>query len=201
MKIYLYRGQTKGLPEKREALIKESILRYAGECLGLSELERDNLKIMRSDTGKPYLEGGAIEFSESHSGDYFVCICGRTPLGIDIEILRENEDNSRELSNKYGKIAGRFFTESEALYAAISETAFLDVWVRKEAYIKLTGLGLKQGLSGFEAASYNHLYDSVDNAGKYFYKSIVISRETRCAICTTEECISDSIVIENLHEG
>ncbi|MBE6888627.1 MAG: 4'-phosphopantetheinyl transferase superfamily protein [Ruminococcaceae bacterium] len=93
-----------------------------------------------SEYGKPYIEGfESYSFSVSHSGGYVAFIDSTEDIGIDIQLIQGK--------NKY---AARFFTENEQLYAAQSDNAFFEVWTRKEAYIKMLGIGLSHGLRSFD---------------------------------------------------
>lgn len=98
--------------------------------------------------GKPYLEGEKKPFySLSHSGNYVLCAIGDREVGADIQVYRE-EKNYR--------LAKRYFTGEEAgrMEQAAKEEQkelFYRFWTAKEAYVKLTGKGLKQGLNSFRA--------------------------------------------------
>ncbi len=72
-------------------------------------------------------------------------------LGVDIEVARPFERAAR--------IAARHFNAAEAaaVEAATSgrerEQVFFRTWTRKEAYLKLTGLGLPGGLACVETGT------------------------------------------------
>lgn len=91
------------------------------------------------DRGKPYLKDSPFCFSISHSGEYVLCAVAGEEIGADIQ--QHRSCNGR-------KLADRFFSERER---AVLEQAFRDrageeeffrLWVRKEAYGKLTGGGI-----------------------------------------------------------
>ena len=68
------------------------------------------------------------------------------------------------------KIAERFFTEKE-LTDAIDDESFLDIWVKKEAYVKFTG----EGLSGMKSCDVTKLsgFEKIENDRNliiYIYK-------------------------------
>ncbi len=88
-----------------------------------------------SQSGKPYAEGINIHFNISHSGDLVVCAIADSPVGIDIEKIRQidysilkqvcsNEELNRlascgERSPEGTKVLRKFFekwTEREASY-------------------------------------------------------------------------------------
>lgn len=89
--------------------------------------------------GKPYLADHAFLFNLSHSGDYVFCGVSKQEIGVDIQKI-QGECRMR--------LAKRFFAvpECQALEACRDEEQrrrmFFHMWVRKEAYGKLTGRGI-----------------------------------------------------------
>ncbi len=104
--------------------------------------------------GKPALAGpveGRLEFNLTHSGDIaLVAITSSTEVGVDVEIVRPMPDALQ--------IAKRFFSTAESdalkqLPAAEQANAFLNLWTRKESFVKATGLGIANSLTRFEITS------------------------------------------------
>lgn len=89
--------------------------------------------------GKPYLRDFPFFFNLSHSGEYVFCVLSDREVGADIQ-----QCNSAD----YGRLAGRFFSAEECreLESCVVENErqqlFYRLWTRKEAYGKLTGVGL-----------------------------------------------------------
>lgn len=89
--------------------------------------------------GKPYLTDYSFQFNLSHSGDFVFCGVSEQEIGVDIQKIQ----GDREL-----RLAKRFFADPEcqALEACENEELrlrmFFRMWVRKEAYGKLTGEGI-----------------------------------------------------------
>lgn len=101
-------------------------------------------EIVTSEYGKPYLNGGNLFFSLSHSGNYAFCAIADCEIGADIQIKAAYDP----------KLADRFFTAGERAYisrAIDKDSAFLRVWTLKESYIKAVGRGLGIPLASFEA--------------------------------------------------
>ena len=115
-------------------------------------------------TGVQSILGGSLlptstlpTFNLSHSSHHGLLAvhAGGLPLGVDIELARPFERAAR--------IAARHFNAAEAAAVAAApegperEAVFFRTWTRKEAYLKLTGLGLPGGLAcvatGTEAAA------------------------------------------------
>ena len=101
------------------------------------------------EKGKPHLQGSPLFFNLSHSNDQ-ACIaaCRETALGIDVERIRAPTRHT------WVDLAQRFFSTAEiaelmALPASRQSEAFFACWTRKEAYLKLHGLGLALPLNQF----------------------------------------------------
>ncbi len=137
-----------------KAFFSEKLLRCAfrdfikRESVNWDESMAETLQIKRNSHGKPffYLEEiqtpCSISFSISHSESYWGCLMGNEPVGFDLEFMKNKRN--------YKQIARRFFSKEE--YQLVEEKGmelFFDIWVRKEAYVKLTGNGLAEGLNTF----------------------------------------------------
>jgi 4'-phosphopantetheinyl transferase len=104
--------------------------------------------------GKPEIDSvlgrSRLRFSLSHTRGLVACAAGYDDLGIDAE--------SSDRATDELELAGRFFAADEVrLLRAIPReqrrNAFLRIWTLKEAYIKVTGLGLACPLDGFAFGS------------------------------------------------
>jgi len=89
-------------------------------------------EICYDENGKPFLVSGSHEISVSHSGEYAAAVyCKTSPVGIDIEQLKERVDRVKE----------RFMLTIE-LDSIVSETRLEHLyvhWCGKEALYKLVG--------------------------------------------------------------
>ena len=97
------------------------------------------------ETGKPYVEGSAIDFNVSHSGEWVVLAFGRNrQIGVDVEKIKRDMDVEA--------IATRYFTPEETALIKRSDDShsiFFQLWARKEAYVKACGSALFRELSTF----------------------------------------------------
>jgi 4'-phosphopantetheinyl transferase len=116
------------------------------QLLSLSPVE---VTFNYGEKGKPHLRGSPLFFNLSHSNDQ-ACIaaCRETALGIDVECIRTPTHHT------WVDLAQRFFSTAEiaeliALPASRQSEAFFACWTRKEAYLKLHGLGLALPLNRF----------------------------------------------------
>lgn len=104
--------------------------------------------------GKPRLAGpGAatdVRFNLSHADDVVLLAFARgREVGVDVEAVRPFD---------HGGVAEVVFAPAErAALAALPperrDAAFFRLWTRKEAYAKMTGLGLASGADGLDVTS------------------------------------------------
>ncbi len=96
----------------------------------------EDILLARDKDGKPYAENLPLHFSISHSGAFVACAVSDTPVGLDLEEIRH-----RDIT-----VARRICSEREMAFILGGEDPlkrFLKVWTAKEAYVKLTGIGIK----------------------------------------------------------
>lgn len=138
LSIYIYRNyknlsilKTNNLKGRRltDIYLKDSLKRYGV----------DNKKLNRTKDGKPFIEFGCdkqVYISVSHTEDVLVTIIAPKNVGIDIQIIREID---------YNNLSRRYFTREEIAYICKNGMdAFFKLWVRKEAYSKYLGTGIKE---------------------------------------------------------
>ena len=93
--------------------------------------------------GKPYLKNYSdVYFNLSHSQEYVACAVSDSPVGVDIEYVADIDLN----------LAKQFFYGTEYEYILDNKDknkAFFELWVLKESYMKMTGLGFRLALDEF----------------------------------------------------
>jgi 4'-phosphopantetheinyl transferase len=102
--------------------------------------------------GKPYLRAPQLHpplaFNMSHSGEMVVIALMRgSEVGVDVELLRPLDDLEAMVATTC--------SEAEQAYLAALPlekrlTAFYRLWTRKEAWLKLRGIGLSGALKSVE---------------------------------------------------
>ncbi len=118
-------------PTRRDAVLKiaHAPRRKAavlGEWLAktlLSEqsgLPIEEIRLCRTEKGKPYAEGLPLHCSITHSGEWVAAAVADQPIGIDMEILRSVDPR---VAARIGADPDRFFEE----------------WTAKEALFKIDG--------------------------------------------------------------
>ncbi|MEM9025681.1 MAG: 4'-phosphopantetheinyl transferase superfamily protein [Verrucomicrobiota bacterium] len=101
--------------------------------------------------GKPFAVYGKYKytgFNLSHSAGYLAAVCGEPhrPVGVDCEAHHRVH---------FRRLAERFFStqEQQGIRSADQDdqgsNAFLQTWTRKEAWVKMHGLGLQKPLDTF----------------------------------------------------
>ena len=102
--------------------------------------DRDGRPVIVTDTGAI----APLFLSLSHSGTYAMAGLSNAPIGVDIQL----RDEVRM------EIAKRFFAENEKAYlqlAADKQSAFYEIWCKKECRIKTEGFRDLRDLSVFPA--------------------------------------------------
>jgi len=82
-------------------------------------------------------------FNISHSGNFIVIILGPLPVGVDIELIKENFDFKSLLPECFNK------TEINKIN---NITDFYTFWTKKEALLKATGEGLVDNLNSIDCS-------------------------------------------------
>ena len=105
----------------------------------------EEIDILRTEKGKPYLKDDSLFISISHSGDFVAVAADTVPIGIDIEEVKVIDL----------KIAKRVCTISdlEFLYSGENLLGFYKIWTAKEAYFKMKGTGI----TDLKSISYNKI--------------------------------------------
>ena len=165
MKLYYYEKSKNHKSADTDVLLQASVGAFCNE----ENLSPYKGRILRTSLGKPYLEGDYLHVGVTHTEDTIIIGISRKPFGIDCESKSRIPKNPE-------RVMSRFFTVGEQQYVKSSENereAFLDVWVRKEAYVKFTG----EGISGLCGCDVTKLYgfsriENHKNLIIYIYKEL-----------------------------
>ncbi len=128
MKIYYIPSYKK---QNRDIAVINAYKQY---CNDMNLPFGSDVSVERTENGKPYFIGSDTCFSISHTDKLTVICFAPFNIGIDCEKL------SRTVKHKR-LIADKVFSQNEREYAQDS-IKFLEIWVKKEAYVKFTGKGL-----------------------------------------------------------
>lgn len=131
--------------------------------------------------GKPYiLEYPEVYYNLSHSGVYVAVVLDDRSVGIDVEILRYNQQ----------KLAKRFFSieENAVLEQTWSDSVFTQIWTRKEAYLKALGTGLRVATDSFVVLNEqvrrlesHRVVEGLDS--DYYLETVSLGEDGWCSVC------------------
>lgn len=128
--------------ERRYFLAAQASLRHIlAQSLGIPQRR---LAVVADERGKPRLAGDPLRFNTSRCGaTVLIGTSEIADIGVDIEHLRELPD-AEGLAQHH--LSPGEFESWRSSAAASRDTGFLDLWTRKEACVKATGLGLTMPL-------------------------------------------------------
>lgn len=134
MKLFYYSKKKNHTSDDTDKLIKESLNGYLGKEI--------SVQVKRTPAGKPYLEGCSLHIGVTHTDDIIIIAINEKPFGIDCESIDRTVNNLDRIAEKY-------YSPNEKSYVFEASTdkgqvcrRFLEIWVKKEAYVKFTGEGL-----------------------------------------------------------
>ncbi len=130
--------------KEREAVQKES--QALLDCV-LRKHGADPRCIVRDENGKPRLPDGSLFFNLSHASELIYLAVSDAEIGVDCEEVRPID---------FEKLARRFCSagEQEIIFSSDDpRTAFFRVWTRKEAYVKMKGVGFTEGIRTVDTSS------------------------------------------------
>lgn len=136
--------------EKRQRIMRQQIKQCidnmtVGGALARYVLWREfgipaNARIAYGEFGKPYLpDYSEVYFNISHSGQFVACAVCSKPVGIDVQ----------EIAPYLPNVAARVCSKAELVQIENSgdkAAEFTKIWTRKEAYLKMLGVGIGVGL-------------------------------------------------------
>ncbi len=142
IKVYLIKTDLKSNSEISD-LAWSHVLQLASQDL---RIPKESITVKKGIHGKPYFDGyREWQFNISHTSEMIAIAMSDKPVGIDIEKIQKQDL----------RIAERFFTDTEHSYIndadsdADKNKRFLEVWTKKEAYIKFTGEGMSRPINSF----------------------------------------------------
>jgi 4'-phosphopantetheinyl transferase len=129
--------------DKLRCIAADALLRRAARQTS----GRSDFSVLQEADGKPYVvEMPDFHYNISHSGRWVVIAYGSSPVGIDVQSIRDNVSGDA--------LARRWFTpEEQADLLSTPEDSrrqrFFEIWTGKESYLKYLGTGLRKGLDSF----------------------------------------------------
>ena len=117
----------------------------------------ENDIILNSERGKkPYFTHPAhVHFSISHSENVWACAFAPAEVGLDVQTENHGRNHNR--------LAERYFHKNEqaaVVYSNNSSLVFTQIWSRKEAIVKLLGIGIDKRFAEFDSTDEIVLVDN-----------------------------------------
>ncbi len=116
--------------------------------------------------GKPFILGHPeIHFNMSHCREAAICAISETPVGIDVESIREYRESLVHYTMNDDEIAEITHSPNPAL-------AFIRYWTMKEAVLKLSGEGIRNDLKNVLIGFANQIQTIVNEPRGYVYSVV-----------------------------
>ena len=104
-------------------------------------------------------------FNISHSGGYIALAIDQVPVGIDIENIRNAEEDLRN-----------YISNDEEKKYIHDDESFFEVWTNKEALVKANGNGINQKIKTIQSLPLNAIRNYDNKTIKYQNLVITVSR-------------------------
>lgn len=166
--------------------------------LALKDYLNQNIEyqISKTNSGKPYfINHPELNFSLSHSKNYFIITFFHKNIGIDLQYKEPIE------KNKIKKIAQKFFHPIEINEINEDITRFYHIFCAKESYVKYCGTGINESFNQFSIS--NPIMIQYQNwitweAEKIYFYETIFEKEYQLCICTQEKLDIDSITLTKI---
>lgn len=188
--------------DKIRCLLGDLLIRW----ILINEFDMINKEIIfgKNNYGKPFIKGKANPyFNISHSGEYIVCYIGSSPVGIDIELIKEIDVNG---------IAKDFFTKEEYNYILGNRNKitlkeklnrFYNIWTIKESFIKCVGKGLSIPLNSFSITisdSNKITVNLTENKEDFSFNIIYFDDHYKLSACSLNNDVNNEIEYVDEHD-
>ena len=113
-----------------------------------------NVEIVYNNYGKPYLKNNELYFNLSHDRNMTVLVTSNKEIGVDIEYLTYKQS-----------VVNKYFTPTEQEIIKNSknkEYDFTKIWVMKESYVKMLGIGITYGLQNVDTVVLANKFEIID---------------------------------------
>ncbi len=160
MKLYFYEKKQKHTSSDTENLILESL----ESCCGKPQ---SAFRVYRNENGKPLVCGNEYYVGVTHTDKLIV-------IGVDTENFGIDCENADRKVNNADNIAKKYFSDKECDYILAASddeeknARFLEIWVKKEAYVKYLGTGIKD-LKSFCVFSIDGSFEKVTYGNNIIY--------------------------------
>ena len=144
MKVFYYNKARNHTKADTDSLIKSALCEYFGKQVCA--------RVKRTEKGKPYLDDCPLHIGVTHTDDTVLIAINDKPFGIDCESKERTVKNASRIADKYFCDNEKSYVFEKSSDEKETDMRFLEIWVKKEAYVKFTGEGLS-GMSGCDVTS------------------------------------------------
>ena len=112
-----------------------------------------NVSIVSNYMKKPKLNDYNLDFNISHSQNFFAILIADSSnlyVGIDIEFMDKNINIDDIITHHMHLDEISYITDTPE--PSIKKERFLEIWTRKEAFLKMTGIGITNHLPSINVA-------------------------------------------------
>lgn len=189
-------GRYRRYEDKIRCMLGDLVVRYV--LYSIYKLQMQDIEFIYNDYGKPMLKAYTnIDFSISHSGEWVLCAFDDSPIGIDVEVIGNNDYD----------IVKRYFHKKEwEEFIKKDEPEknqfFYVLWTAKESYIKMVGKGMSIPLNSFSVLDGTVcLENSTDNISeKSYLESFNLDDNHMVTLCTNRTRFNKDIKILTINE-
>ena len=114
-------------------------------------IDPKEVRTVRGKYGKPYLPDRSVHFNFSDTKDAVAIAFAKEEIGVDLETITRTVDHAA--------VAEHYFTAREVEWMEGStdrKRRFLELWTRKEAVLKASGVGIMDDLRVLEVHGYRN---------------------------------------------
>ena len=157
MKLYYF--------NKKDGHTSADTDRMITQCLeSCCENKQQTFRVQRTPDGKPYIPDSGIFVGVTHTDKLVIIAIDSENLGIDCEDASRKVTSKERIADKYYSLKETTYVFENGISDEESDLRFLEIWVKKEAYVKFLGTGIKDmkncdtfSLKGsFEKADYGN---------------------------------------------
>lgn len=180
------RSQREGRAHARQALFSRGILRHV--LSHYARIEHSELIFHNGNHGKPFCgDHPNLAFNITHSQNYIAIalaldtenrslIHSMRPLALGIDI------EARFVMRAFDQLATHYFTAAEQAYVSADEAGiharFYDIWTKKEAIMKASGLGIQ-----LKPSSFCTVTSPVQSLANDHWYTTMIESSTNTSLC------------------
>lgn len=143
--------------EKEKRHTSSDTDKYIIQSLEKMGYDSSDVRILRTECGKPKIIGANLYVGVTHTDTLLVVAFDEQRFGIDCESKNRCPKNIAAIIKKY-------FSDNEAKYIFSEKEKtrdkFLEIWVKKEAYVKCFGKGMSD-FTSFDVFSLSGVFEKI----------------------------------------